>query len=56
MKGRGLGQCWHSIKRGDYLILILDHKGGGVRVKNLGKSGYMISKFSDYVIRKLISI
>ena len=26
--GGGLKQCWHNIRRGGYLIIMLDYKGG----------------------------
>ena len=40
----GLKQCWHKIRRGGYLIIILDYKGGWGGVKNLGKGDYVISE------------
>ena len=38
-------ECWHNIRRGGYLMMMLDYKEGG-EVKNLGKSDYVISEYS----------
>ena len=38
-------QCWRNIGSGGYLMMMLDYKGG-VGVKNLGKSDYLISECS----------
>ena len=40
-----LKQCWHNIRMGGYLMMMLDYKGGR-GVKNLGKSDYILSECS----------
>ena len=36
--GGVLKRCWHNIRRGGYLMMMLDYKRGmGGGVKNLGK-------------------
>ena len=27
-RGGGLTQCWYNIRRGGYLVMVLDYKGG----------------------------
>ena len=39
--GGGVKRCWHNIRRGGYLMMMLDYEGGR-GVKNLGKSDYII--------------
>ena len=45
-------QCWHNIKRGGYLMMMLDYKGGGGQES--GKK--WLRNATNYVIRKLLSI
>ena len=45
-------QCWHNIKRGGYLMMMFDYKGGGGQES--GKK--WLRNATNYVIRKLLSI
>ena len=44
-RGGGFTWCWHNNRKSGYLMMMLGYKGGG-RVKNLGKSDYVISECS----------
>ena len=44
-------QCWHNIKRGGYLMMMPDYKGGGGQ-----ESTKKWLRNVNYVIRKLLSI